>query len=135
VTGKDRVLSAASLSGSLVVALVLAYFFLRTQPIVAAILVIVMVWGALWATRRLQGTPPAQFHSRGLLFGLGASLGFMGVAFPHGPDLAVFGLMRASVAWQVLGIITYFIVGTIGATVGAWIAANVKVSHTPKSNA
>ena len=81
MTAKQSVLAAAGLSGSLILALILSYVFLRSQPIPAATLVMVMIWGALRLTRRLLGAPPVPFHTRGLLFGLGAGLGLMGAGF------------------------------------------------------
>jgi hypothetical protein len=133
LTARQRVLAAISLSGSVMLALVLLAYFARTQLIPAAILLLLMPLVTLRLTRHLQGLPAHRFHFRGLLFGLMASLGFMGVAFPLGPSFAVLGMVRDSVVWQVLVLVTYFVIGAIGAAAGAWIAANIKITHTPSS--
>jgi hypothetical protein len=38
-----------------------------------------------------------------------------------------------SVEWQVLELISYVVIGATGATTGAWIAANITVTHTTSS--
>jgi len=57
----------------------------------------------------------------------------MGILVPRGPDFAVLGLARTSVAWQALGLVAFFVVGTIGAMVGEWVAGHVQVRHAPSS--